>query len=56
MTFRTGCLSFLALLAVAMSAGPALAGEIVVKVPEPGVLGLVAMGVVGTIMAVRRRK
>lgn len=43
-------------LAVIVSASPALAGDIIVKVPEPGILGLVAMGVVGTLLVARKRK
>lgn len=57
MTYHSKLFSVLALLVVALIAEPALASiPVPTKVSEPGVLGLVAMGVVGTILAVRRRK
>lgn len=43
-------------LAVVMSSSPAWAPEVIVSVPEPGVLGLVAMGVVGALLVGRKRK
>ncbi len=47
----------LAVGAATISAGPALAGDIVIgRLPAPGVLGLVAIGVVAAIALARSRK
>ncbi len=54
---KTMMAAILAVGAAAISAGPALAGDIVIgRLPAPGVLGLVAIGVIGAIALARSRK
>ena len=41
---------------VVMAPGAAMAGKVVANVPAPGILGLVAVGVVAAIAVARSRK
>ncbi len=54
---KTMMAAVLAVGAAAISAGPALAGDTTGNgLPAPGVLGLVAIGVIGAIALARSRK
>ena len=55
---KTITAAVLAVAAATISAGPVLAGDVVVdgKLPAPGVLGLIAVGVIGAIALARTRK
>ncbi len=53
---KTMMAAILAVGAATISAGPALAGQPVAQLPAPGVLGLVAIGVIAAIALARGRK
>ncbi len=55
---KTMTAAVLAIAAATISAGPALAGAdlVIDRLPAPGVLGLVAIGVIGAIALARSRK